>query len=360
MGFNTSNNIKNIQRILINKKCGILVLSDKDTTHRWLIGEKQDHSLLFVPANAKPTLLFSALNKTQLFASNWNLVQPKNKDEQKNTIESLMRNIKVVAVSGSTCSLRMQNVLTSNNSKKIKFIDIEKELLELRATKSIEEIKSSSVANKLTAKCFNLLCDKWCTFSHEKDAIRFIKQFALNNNVELAFDPIVASGKNAAVPHHAISTKINSGFCVIDFGFVVNGYHADMTRTIYIGKPNDDELLTYDKLLGIQEETISKIKPGVKCSELHNFVVKSLGDKDAKLFIHSLGHGTGLEIHELPNISSSSDAILREGMIVTIEPGIYDNKKEYGIRIEDSILVTKKGCKILTKSAPKNLIIHNM
>jgi len=348
--------IKQIQQILVQKKCDMFVLSDKDTTHRWLLGEVVGHSLIFFTRSGKPAIIKSPLE--QFDDKNWNIISPKNRDEQKKVIDGLVKGVKNFAVSGSTCSLRLQQLLNdSGKNKKIKFVDVEKDLLMLRAVKTKKEIASLQKANSLTAKCFDDMMNKWNTFSHESDAVRFIKIFALNHNIGLAFDPIVASGKNASTPHHAKNTELNKGFCVIDFGFTVDGYHADMTRTIYIGNPSANELLRYNKLLEIQEAAISLVKPGVKCSDLHNFVVRMLGVSDAKLFIHSLGHGVGLDIHELPNVAPNSDVVLLDGMCITIEPGIYDaaSRNKFGIRIEDSIIVDKKGHINMTKKASKEL-----
>ena len=342
-----------MQKLLRQAKCSLLILSDKDSSHRWLLKGIVSSSLVIVPARGKPTLLMSPLE--HFSNSSWNIIAPKTRDEQKKAIDNLLKGVRVIAVSGSTCSLRMQKML----GNKRKLIDVEEKLLELRAIKSGEEIDSLRRANALTAQCFNQMMDVWQTFSHERDVILFIKQFALDHDAGLSFDSIVASGANAAVPHHATPTKINSGFCVLDFGFDVDGYKADMTRTIYIGKPSSDELLLYEKILEIQEAAVAMVKPGVKCADLHNFVVKSLGESDAKLFTHSLGHGVGIDIHELPNVSSKSSAVLSAGMTITIEPGIYDSKsrKKFGIRIEDSLIVTKNGCEVLTKGAKKGLVV---
>lgn len=341
------------QDVIKKNNCQLLVLSDKDSSHKWLLkGHVLEHSLIFIHATGKPTVLVSALEK--FTSKEFNVVKPKNREEQKKTIDMFAKKAKRIAVSGSTCSLRMQNVLGVDK----KYVDVESELLNLRAIKSNNEIELLLMANDLTVKCFEELVSNWHKFSHENDAIRFIKQFALLHDVGLSFDPIVASGANASIPHHKDFTKLNKGFCVIDFGFCVGGYHADMTRTIYIGKPSVSEILLYNRLLEIQEAAVALVKLGVKCSDLHNYVVKMLGEKDSKLFIHSLGHGVGLDIHELPNVSAKSDAVLRAGMAITIEPGIYDSKSKnkFGIRIEDSVIVDKKGHINLTKKASKELI----
>ena len=193
----------------------------------------------------------------------------------------------------------------------------------------------------------------------EEDVVVFMKKNMIDKNVEESFPTIVASGKNAFCPHHTPSGKLLDGFCIIDFGVKYNGYCSDTTRTIFIGSPGKKEIAEYESLLEIQENALMLISPGLKLSVLDSSVRKQLG-KDAKFFIHSLGHGVGLEVHERPFFSNdkSHQEIFQEGMILAIEPGIYKNtgnsKRAYGIRIEDMVLVGKKPL-VLTK-APKHLV----
>jgi len=172
---------------------------------------------------------------------------------------------------------------------------------------------------------------------------------------ELAFNPVVASGKNAAVPHHAPENiKLKKGFCVIDFGIKYKGYCSDATRTIYIGRPKEKEIRLYNFLLRMQKDAIKNAKIGKKCSDLYNKVNEDLKEYK-KYFTHGLGHGIGIDVHELPNLTEKSKDILKRGMAFTIEPGIYF-KNQLGIRIEDDILLTKKA-EILTKTKKGLMVI---
>ena len=166
---------------------------------------------------------------------------------------------------------------------------------------------------------------------------------------------IVASGSNASSPHHKPSNaKIKKGFCVIDFGVKYRGYCSDITRTVYAGRPSLKEKEIYNSLLKIQEEAINLAKNNKKCSELYDFVNESLG-KYKKYFTHGLGHGVGVEIHEMPNLTLNSKDRIKDGMAFTIEPGIYISGK-FGIRIEDTILFKNRPI-ALTKTSKDLLII---
>jgi Xaa-Pro aminopeptidase len=148
--------------------------------------------------------------------------------------------------------------------------------------------------------------------------------------------------------------KLGKGFCIIDFGIKYEGYHTDITRTLYLGKPSKKEKEIYDMLLDTQKKVIEKIKVGKKCAESYEETLELLGDYSDN-FTHGLGHGVGLQIHELPNLKLLSDEVYANNMVFTVEPGVYFENK-FGIRIEDSMMIRNNKVEILTK-IPKNLIV---
>jgi Xaa-Pro aminopeptidase len=173
-----------------------------------------------------------------------------------------------------------------------------------------------------------------------------------------AFDFIVASGKRGALPHGVASNKIieKGDLVTIDFGTVYQGYHSDITRTVAVGEPAAELKEIYQIVLEAQQKVIAKIKAGMECIEADKIardMIAEAGYKDN--FGHGLGHGLGLEIHEGPRLSYTSDSSLKSGMVVTDEPGIYVSGLG-GVRIEDDLLITEAGCEVLN-SAPKELII---
>ena len=174
-----------------------------------------------------------------------------------------------------------------------------------------------------------------------------------------AFDTIVASGVRSSLPHGLASAKkINKGNLItIDFGSVVNGYHADTTRVFSCGKPSKKSRKIYDIVWRAKKAAIEKVAPGVKCREV-DAVAREIIQKEGygEYFGHGTGHGLGLFIHEAPRIAPNQNAVLQPNMILTIEPGIY-LQGWGGVRIEDMILVTEQGKEIITSDISKELIV---
>jgi len=166
------------------------------------------------------------------------------------------------------------------------------------------------------------------------------------------FGIIVASGTRGAMPHGVASTKvIEAGELVtLDFGAVVDGYHADMTRTIAVGEVGAEERRMYDAVLEAQEAAVAAVAPGRVGRDL-DAVARDILTRHGlgEYFAHSLGHGTGLHIHEDPRLSNRSDDVMVPGMIVTVEPGVYIPGFT-GLRIEDLLVVTEDGHEVLSKS----------
>ncbi len=184
----------------------------------------------------------------------------------------------------------------------------------------------------------------------EKTVANLLRKFAHEFSDGVSFDPIVAFGKNAAVPHHhSGKTKLKKNdMILIDEGVKFQGYMSDMTRCFQMGKGIPEVIKMYEMLLQAQQKTVAMVKPGVSVREL-DLAARTLLGKEEKYFTHSLGHGVGVEIHEDPPVSSRCKTVLQEGMVITIEPGIYKEGLG-GVRIEDTLIVTKSGCEVITKS----------
>jgi Xaa-Pro aminopeptidase len=171
-----------------------------------------------------------------------------------------------------------------------------------------------------------------------------------------AFDIIVASGANGAMPHASITgRRLRAGDLVtFDFGAEADGYYCDITRTVCVGRPTPRQRLVHDLVLRAQDEAISAVRPGVRCAEIDRHartIIAQAGH--GKHFGHATGHGIGLMVHEGPSLSAISKGVVDEGMVFTIEPGVYIAGWG-GIRIEDMVLVTADGRKVLT-SLPREL-----
>jgi len=166
----------------------------------------------------------------------------------------------------------------------------------------------------------------------------------------MSFETIIASGPRAALPHgRASAAAIQAGgFVVCDFGVILHGYCSDRTRTVYVGAATAEARRIYDAVLASQLEAIEVVRPGVKVEQVDRAARKSLQKNDlARHFTHSTGHGVGLEIHEAPRLAKGQQEILRPGMVITIEPGVYLHGQS-GVRIEDMVVVTEQGCEVLS------------
>ncbi|MBP2620016.1 M24 family metallopeptidase [Streptococcus panodentis] len=172
-----------------------------------------------------------------------------------------------------------------------------------------------------------------------------------------SFDFIIASGCRSAMPHGVASDKvIQSGETLtLDFGCYYNHYVSDMTRTIHIGQTTDEEREIYDMVLRSNQALIEAAKAGLSCIDFDRIPRQVINDAGyGPYFSHGIGHGIGLDIHEIPYFGKSEEPI-EAGMVLTDEPGIYLDGK-YGVRIEDDLLITESGCEVLTL-APKELIV---
>lgn len=225
---------------------------------------------------------------------------------------------------------------------------LKNKIYDLRVKKDLEEIKNLKKAQELTAKVLEkavlFLKENFSKGLTEKDLASFIVSEILKLEFsEPSFDPIVAYGPNSAVPHHKSSKqKIGEGVLLIDLGVRYKGYCGDLTRTFYIGKPDEKFLQRYEFVQKALDKAIDNVKAGKKFIDVHNIVVEffkseNLHDK----FLHSIGHGVGLEIHERPFARGGEFSdILEKNSVITIEPGLYF-EGEYGIRIEEMVWVKK-------------------
>ena len=241
--------------------------------------------------------------------------------------------------------------------KNIKFIPTKNFIEEIAAVKTPDEIENIKRAIKISEKVFYEILNLIKPGVSEIDIASEITYLHRKLGAEKdAFDIIVASGWRSALPHGvATGKKLKKGELVlIDFGCVYNGYHSDITRTISIGKASPEIKKIYQIVLDAQTKAIEGVRERLKANELDSIARDYIRQNGyAKFFGHSLGHGIGTEIHTLPRISPSSDYILQNGNVITIEPGIYLTGFA-GIRIEDDVLINSNA-EILT-SLPRNLI----
>ena len=229
---------------------------------------------------------------------------------------------------------------------------------EQRMVKDDDELQLMEQAALVGCRVFDAVIPHIESGIAETDIAATLEFFARSMGAEgMSFETIVAAGPRSALPHgRATAQRVpRNGFVTLDFGVILNGYCSDMTRTVYVGKLSGQERSAYDAVLEAQEAAVNAVCAGVSCGEVDEAARNVLRKAElAKYFTHSTGHGVGIEIHEGPRIAAAQKQLLKAGMVVTIEPGVYLPGK-FGIRIEDMVLVTESGGRVLTP-APKALM----
>jgi Xaa-Pro aminopeptidase len=224
----------------------------------------------------------------------------------------------------------------------------------LRMVKDADEIKCMRAAGVLGASLFGTALKTIRPGVKETEVAAEMEYAARCAGAEgMSFPTIIAAGKRSALPHGRASTaRIPSrGFVVCDFGVILAGYCSDRTRTVHVGPPGREAQRMYEAVREAQSAAIAAVKPGIKVGEVDHIARKLLEKSGfGKHFTHSTGHGVGLEIHEAPRVASGQTEMLIPGMVITIEPGVYVPERG-GVRIEDVVVVTERGCEILSPSS---------
>ncbi|PJC36559.1 hypothetical protein CO046_05280 [Candidatus Peregrinibacteria bacterium CG_4_9_14_0_2_um_filter_53_11] len=239
-------------------------------------------------------------------------------------------------------------------SKGVRFRDVGTLIRQRRIQKTQAEIKLLARAQEITDEVFSMMKKKIKVGMSELDISWMVELLARECGAEgISFPPIVGFKENSASPHHHCSErKLKAGeLILIDMGVLYKGYCSDMTRMLFTKEPTPEEQKIYTIVREAQELAISKIKAGVTGVQADGYARSLIEEAGyGSFFTHSLGHGVGLDVHELPNLSPSSKPQLPEKSIVTVEPGIYLEGK-FGVRLEDMVVVEKNGVKNLTKSS---------
>ena len=230
---------------------------------------------------------------------------------------------------------------------------------ELRREKETEELEKIKASLALAEYALSKTIERISAGMTECEVAAILESYMRSGGAQrVSFDTICASGVRGALPHGTATDKpLEKGeFLTLDFGCILNGYCSDITRTFAIGNVNERQKEIYDIVLKAQLRAEKLIKSGLSAKEADaaaRDVINAHGYGTA--FTHSLGHGVGLEIHEFPNLSPKSSAVLSKGDVVTVEPGIYIENFG-GVRIEDMVYISDEHAEILTKF-PKELII---
>lgn len=269
-----------------------------------------------------------------------------------NELKRSLKKYKRVGIDGSSLSYKDFMYITSKlNNLKPYFI--EHYLLKTRAIKNIDEVECIKRASSISEAGIQRLLNKLSSTLTEKQVAGMLNLELVNSGADdISFETVIAFDERSAYAHAIPSNTVTmkgKRLMLCDFGAVYKGYHSDETHTFFITKPDNISKEVYNAVLGAHNKAIDAVKSGIKASSLDK-IAREFLDKHGygRYFGHALGHGVGLDVHELPSISYRSKDVLEPGMIFTIEPGVYIPGWG-GIRIESMVYLSDRGKEVLTR-----------
>jgi Xaa-Pro aminopeptidase len=268
-------------------------------------------------------------------------------------IASLLSDLKLnnIGFESTSFAFSSHRFLAERLTNEVKLIPLEDELKNLRAVKDAQELTLIRRAIDISSDAFLSILKIFKEGVLEREVALEMEFFMKRNGADaIGFDIIIASGKRSALPHGRASAKrIEKGdFILIDFGSGFQGYHSDQTRTLVCGNPSLEQQKIYRIVKEAHDKAIEKVRPGILVGEVDGAAREHIRNQGyGEYFGHGTGHGIGLAVHEDPVVNSENKGLLQEGMVFTIEPGIYIPNWG-GVRIEDMVLVTPQGAEVLT------------
>ncbi len=267
-------------------------------------------------------------------------------------LEETIRKGKFKRIGFDSSKLTVETHLALCKFQGIEWVPVPGLVLAQRMVKDAEEIKAISRACHVTHQsCMKMFRRLKPGMTESEVSYQLENLFHEGGSPKVAFETIVAFGEHAAFPHHVVTPKkLKKNTAVLmDIGCSIGGYRSDLTRTFFYGNITPRFQKIFNIVKQAQSEGVAAVRAGVTAGQIDAVCrdyIKKAGYGD--YFIHGTGHGVGIDIHEPPRLGMSSKEVLKENMIVTVEPGIY-LQGEFGVRIEDTLLVQKNGCKVLTK-----------
>lgn len=326
------------------------------TSHRYFTRfDNEDGALLITKSNAYAFEDFRYIEvATNTLSGAFTVIEPKGKRSE--WLGDILKREEVSRLGFEDLSMSVNAYERLKLDVSATLVPVNNTVNKMREIKTEDEVLKMEKAQELTDKAFAHILTMLSPNMTENDVASEIEYFMRKNGAEdKSFETIAVSGEKSSLPHGVPGNiKLKKGFLTMDFGATVDGYHSDMTRTVSIGKADEEMKKLYNTVLRAQRSALEYLKAGVNTKDA-DWVAREIIYKDYKgYFGHSLGHSVGLEVHEMPALSPNYNAILVPGNVVTVEPGIYIPGK-YGVRIEDMVLICDNGIKNFTKS-PKELI----
>lgn len=360
------NKVQLIQNYLQEKNIDVAFITTPDNVF-YLSGFSSDpHERLLgvmVFKEAEPFMICPKMEVPDALASGWSY-EAVGHDDTDNAWEILYNTATTRGVQLNTIAIEKAH-LTVERLEALqgfyptsKFVGIDEQLNDMRLVKSEDELQKLRVAAKLADFAIEVGCNELAEGKTEIEVLSAIEAAMKEKGVYMSFDTMVLTGLNAASPHGTPGTqKIKKGDLVLfDLGVVYKGYCSDITRTVAFGEPSEAQKEIYEAVKNANMSAIEAVKPGVRTMDLDKVARDCITEAGfGEYFTHRLGHGLGISVHEFPSVHGKNEMALKEGMVFTIEPGIYKGDTA-GVRIEDDVYVTANGVEVLT-SFPKELKI---
>ncbi len=238
------------------------------------------------------------------------------------------------------------------------FVRLDEKINAMRVIKDEDELNKLRKAAQLADYAIEVGCKEIAEGKTEMEILTAIESAIQEKGCKMSFETMVLSGPKSASPHGKPGArKVEKGDMILfDLGVIYDGYCSDITRTVAFGEPSEAQKAIYNAVLAANSNAIAAVKPGVRAMDLDKIARDTITNAGyGEYFTHRLGHGLGISVHEFPSVTGANDMVMEEGMVFTIEPGVYKSDVT-GVRIEDDVVVTKDGVEVLTKF-PKDLIV---
>ncbi len=315
-----------------------------------------EHSAAIVFNDGRRVVVTSLLEERAARRGKHTVITYKRYEEFFDILAEVLKNSRKIGINGSFLPYNLFKKIEQKMEGK-ELVDVSQKLQEIRMVKDGEELKMIREAAKIASEVAEDIPEFVKEGMSEKElAAEIVYNLQKNGANSIAFDPIVAFGSNAGEPHYMSGDrKLKRGDVILaDFGAKYNRYCSDITRTFFFGKADEEFHRAYEIVLEAQKRGIRSIREGVTGDEVDRVVREYIDSTEFKgKFIHSTGHGIGLDVHDHAALTPNLKIKLLANMVLTVEPGIYT--EDFGIRIEDDVIVKKDGCEVITH-APKDLI----
>ncbi|OGG15780.1 hypothetical protein A3D78_04735 [Candidatus Gottesmanbacteria bacterium RIFCSPHIGHO2_02_FULL_39_14] len=359
----TSNRIRELKRKIKSQRWQSFLVSDSFNVS-YLTGVSfltpyEHEAYLLVTLNNTYFITFSTYYGLYTIKSSWQVHYATPFNKLTSILTEIIKKEKIKTMAIEKNSLNLSEYLSLKNKLPVKLILTQDIIEKLRIIKIDSEIKNIHQAAKITDRSFSFILKQIKKGMSERELALKIEFFIKENAQNIAFSPIVAFNKNAAIPHYIPSDKVKlaaNSLILLDFGAKVNNYCADLSRVVFFGTPTNRLVKIYQTVLDTQQKALNALHPQVSAKTIDSIARKLIEREGFPSFQHGLGHGVGLAIHEDPRLNPQSTDKLMPNMVFTIEPGIY-LPGFAGVRIEDLLVLRREGPEILSKSTKEIIIL---